>query len=217
MHTPIVSSRRARARGAWSGRHGARCWLRWHVVCRGLGARSLALSRTSKCCIAVMIMPRYCGDFLASTLIEGCLLYTARNKTTVGGGLGSVTRDDWGHILPTPLLGDQRRPLSPLVSFARHMLTLAQTVSGRRLDDAAGLTRCRPRDLRLTLHVPHGSGNKLTSSERRRPSSMWSRGDRLKASWPATALVFIVRNSGRVKNCAGQTHRFLVEKTHAHL
>ena len=93
-------------------------------VARGvprLRSRSLALSSAAKCSIAVVIMPRYCGDFLASTLIEGCLLYNSRNKTTVGGGLGSVTRDNWGQILPVPLLGDQSRQLSPLVSFARHM------------------------------------------------------------------------------------------------
>ena len=68
-------------------------------VARGvprLRGRSLALSSVAKCSIAVVIMPRYCGDFLASTLIEGCLLYNSRNKTTVGGGLGSVTRDNWG-------------------------------------------------------------------------------------------------------------------------
>ena len=96
-------------------------------VARGvprLRGRSLALSSVAKCSIAVVIMRRYCGDFLASMLIEGCLLHNSRNKTTVGGGLGSVTRDNWGHILPFLgflLLNDQSRPLSPLVSFARHM------------------------------------------------------------------------------------------------
>ena len=41
-------------------------------VARGetrLRSRSLALSSVAKCSIAVVIMPRYCGDFIASTLI----------------------------------------------------------------------------------------------------------------------------------------------------
>ena len=49
----------------------------------------------------------------------------AVSETTVGGGMGSTTRENWANPLAVPSTADPGRPLSPLLSFVSHMFDSA--------------------------------------------------------------------------------------------
>ena len=57
----------------------------------------------------------------------------AVSETTVGGGMGSTTRENWANPLAAPSTADPGRPLSPLLSFVSHMFDSASDRLCRRL------------------------------------------------------------------------------------
>eukprot|EP00964_Phaeocystis_antarctica_P104916 scaffold69999_cov48-Phaeocystis_antarctica.AAC.1 len=59
LQTTVLSFWSPTARAVWSWSQEVRDPQRWHVVCRGSGARSLAVSVTARSSIGVVIMPSY--------------------------------------------------------------------------------------------------------------------------------------------------------------
>ena len=57
----------------------------------------------------------------------------AVSETTVGGGMGSTTRENWANPLAVPSTADPGRPLSPLLSFVSHIFDSASDRLCRRL------------------------------------------------------------------------------------
>ena len=55
------------------------------------------------------------------------------SETTVGGGMGSTTRENWANPLAVPSTADPGRPLSPLLSFVSHIFDSASDRLCRRL------------------------------------------------------------------------------------
>ena len=124
----------------------------------------------------------------------------AVSETTVGGGMGSTTRENWANPLAVPSTADPGRPLSPLLSFVSHIFDSAsdrlcrRLSSVRRLHDVDFETACE-----LPLHPPHGLGSCMDLPELLSSPSMWSPGFpaiRVTLERPLQAAL-IVRNSSR--------------------
>ena len=63
----------------------------------------------------------------------------AVSETTVGGGMGSTTRENWANPLAVPSTADPGRPLSPLLSFVSHIFDSASDRLCRRLSSVRRL------------------------------------------------------------------------------
>ena len=55
------------------------------------------------------------------------------SETTVGGGMGSTTRENWANPSAVPSTADPGRPLSPLLSFVSHIFDSARGFRQRYL------------------------------------------------------------------------------------
>jgi len=61
------------------------------------------------------------------------------SETTVGGGMGSSTRENWANPSAVPSTADPGRPLSPLLSFVSHIFDSASDRLRRRLNSVRRL------------------------------------------------------------------------------